>query len=59
VQHKILLDGKKPDKCWLSMEGVMVCICLAQGVVLEQEGVPCWSTCVTVGVGFKTLILVG
>jgi hypothetical protein len=42
---------------------VMVCICLVQGVAL-LGGVallewmwPCWSSCVTVGIGFKTLIL--
>jgi hypothetical protein len=45
-------------------EGVMVCICLGQGMaLLEGEALleyvwPCWSTCVTVDVGFMTLILV-
>jgi hypothetical protein len=41
----------------------MVYICLAQGMAL-LEGVallewvwPCWSRCVTVVVGYKTLIL--
>ena len=44
------------------MTAVMVCICLAQGGALLQgvallEWVwPCWSRCVTVDMGFKTLI---
>jgi hypothetical protein len=33
-----------------------VCTCLAQGVAL-LGGVACWSRCVTVGVGYKTLLL--
>jgi hypothetical protein len=42
---------------------VMVCICSAQGaaplegMTLLEQMWPCWSRCVTVGVGFKTLIL--
>ena len=41
----------------------MVCICLAWrvavlgGVALLEWVWPCWSGCVTVGVGFKTLLL--
>jgi hypothetical protein len=37
------------------MDSVMVCICLAQGVALMEDVV--LIECVTVGVGFKTLIL--
>jgi hypothetical protein len=36
---------------------VMVCLCLAQGVALIGIGVALLSRYVTVGVGFKTLIL--
>ena len=36
---------------------VMLCICLAQGWHYYKVW-PYWSRCVTVGVGFKTLILV-
>jgi hypothetical protein len=35
---------------------VMVCICLAQGAAL-LGGVVLWNRCVTVGVGFNTLVL--
>jgi hypothetical protein len=35
---------------------VMVCIFSAQGVA-QLEVWPCWSRCVTVDVGFKTLVL--
>jgi hypothetical protein len=38
-------------------DSVMVCVCSAQGEALLEVW-PCWSRCVTVGVGFKTLILV-
>ena len=36
---------------------VMVCISMAQGVTL-LEGVTYWNRCVTMGMGFKTLVLV-
>jgi hypothetical protein len=42
---------------------VMVCICLVQGVALLEdlalleEVWPCWSRCITVGLGFNTLLL--
>ena len=35
---------------------VMVCTCSAQGVALLEVW-PCWGRCVTVGVGYKTIIL--
>jgi len=35
---------------------VMACVCLAQGVAYLEMW-PCWSRCVTVGVGFNTLVL--
>jgi hypothetical protein len=35
---------------------VMVCVCLGQGVAL-LGGVPCRGRCVTVGVGYNTLVL--
>ena len=48
----------------MAIIGVVVWICLAQGGAL-LEGVallewvwPYWSRCVTVGMGFRTLILV-
>ena len=43
-----------------SLVFVMVCICLAQGVtwaISYLEVWPCWSRYVTVGMGFKTLLL--
>ena len=55
-----------PDWPWtlcIIKDGVMVCICLAQGVALLGSMAllvwvwPCWSRCVTVGMGFKTLVL--
>ena len=42
------------------MVTVMVCVCLARGVTpfggvaLLEEVWPCWSRCVTVGVGLRS-----
>jgi hypothetical protein len=49
LQEKLLILGVK--------SGVVVCICLAQGMVLLGGVWPCWRKCATVGLGFKTLIL--
>jgi len=56
------LHSKNKSSTKLSPDS-MVCTCLPQGVALFG-GVallewmwPCWSKCVTVGVGFKTLLL--
>jgi hypothetical protein len=54
---------KRWEICYSPIIYVMVCLCSAPGVTL-LGGVallewvwPCWSGCVTVGVGFKTLII--
>ena len=35
----------------------MVCMCLAQGMWRYLEVWPSWSRCITVSVGFNTLVL--
>jgi hypothetical protein len=55
--------GQRSNVCYSLDAFVMVCKCLAQGVALFGDVAllewvwPCWSRCVTVGVGFKTFIL--
>ena len=52
VPHRLVcLNKPMGGREW----NVMVCICPGSGNYLEVW--PCWSRCVLVGVGFKTLIL--